>query len=514
MRTRGQVPGSVWALSSGILSSLAFPPVGLAPLVFVAPLPLLWALEQGRTVTLRRSFLLGWIAAAAHFVIVLHWILWLPNEELTIPGLMIPALLFMAGYLAVFFGIAAALAVWIRRRLLLPLGVVWAVVVTLADLARSIGVLGFPWGSAAYALEAMTPVLQFTATTGFWGLAFWVALCGGLAYETLTHRGAGRFATAVLTALLLIGPWLHGTFVLHRAPTDRVGGVEGLRLVLIQPNTSREIKWDPAFREIVVEDLLDRTRRAGEHSPDLIIWPETAAPILLLQEPRYLARGEETVASLGIPLLAGTLDHRLEDGRAVSHNSAALFGREGKVVERYDKQHLVPFSERMPYQETVPWINALNFGQSDFTPGSGPVLFAVGGTRLGCLICFESIFPDLARTFAGAGARILVNITNDFWFGDTAAPVQHAEMAIFRAVETRLPLVRCANTGVSMVVDPWGRVSNRTATFVEAMIDVRVVPSSGETFYVRHGEWVARALLALSGALIAAAVLRSWRRRG
>lgn len=508
MRNTGQAPGIILALLSGVLSSLAFPPFGLRALVFVAPVPLLWALSGGAGIAIRRAFLLGWVAAAAQFVIILHWILGLPSEEVTIPGIMIPALVFMAAYLGVFFGAAAALSVWIARRLALPLGLIWPLCVTLADLARSVGVLGFPWGVSAYALSTMTEVLQFTPLTGFWGLALWVALCGGLLFELLCRHRLQRWVFAAAWIVVLIVPWLHGIVVLSRAPTDRIDGGRGVRLAVIQPNTSREIKWDPAYREIVVNDLLERTRRAGAMRPDLIIWPETAAPILLLQEPVYRAWVEATVDSLSVPLIAGTLDHRLEDGESVSHNSAALFDADGVLVSRYDKQRLVPFSERMPFQDAIPWINALNFGQSNFTPGKECILFPVAGANFGCLICFESIFPELARAFSAAGATVLVNITNDFWFGDTAAPVQHAEMAIFRAVETRTPLVRCANTGISMVVDPWGRVSHRTETFVEAMIDVTVMPSHGDTFCVRNGDWLVHTLLALFGALVLASILR------
>jgi apolipoprotein N-acyltransferase len=500
-----------------VLSGLAFAPVGLAPAIFVAPIPLLWALERERDRGARRSFLLGWLAAFAHFVIVLHWILFLPGEEVTIPGIMIPALLFMSAYLGVFFGVGSALAGSIARRLALPIAPVWAVCVTLADAGRAQGELAFPWGSPAYALASWTPWLQFTSVTGFWGLAFWVALTGALLHQGLRASSPRRRISSASAALVVfLAPWGHGQAVLSHAPAA-AGAERGeagpvLDVALIQPNTSREIKWNPDFREIVVADLLERTRKAGAGRPDLIVWPETAAPIVLLQEPVYLGAVQRTVAEVRVPLLAGTLDHSYEEGAYHAHNSAALFDSTGRLVDRYDKRRLVPFSERMPFQRTLPWLTGLNFGQSDFTPGGRNVLFPVGPARIGCLICFESIFPELARLYAAEGADVLVNITNDFWFGDTAAPVQHAEMAIFRAVETRRPLLRCANTGISFVVDAYGRVRQRTGTFVEAQIDARVVPRAAKGFYVRHGEWVLRALLAVAGALVLASAAAPRRR--
>ncbi len=511
MRKLGQDPAPALALLSGLLSGLAFAPAGWSPLVLVAPVPLLWAIGGGRPGG-RRAFILGWAAGFLHFLVVLHWILALPNEEITIPGLMVPALLFISAYLATFFGAAAAIAVWVAGRLRLSLGVVWAVTGPLADLARSLGELAFPWGSSAYALHAQIPLLQFTSATGFWGLVLWVSLCGGLLYEAIRPRRGGRILYAAACVLLLAAPWIHGTLALRRASGGEVDGPSGLRFVLIQPNTSREIKWDPRYRDIVVGDLLDRTRRAAESKPDLIVWPETAAPIVLLQEPEYLARVMETVRECGIPLLAGTLDHRLVNGQYVAHNSAALFDAQGRLLDRYDKQRLVPFSERMPFQRTAPWLMGLNFGQSDFTPGDRFVLFPVDDARIGCLICFESIFPDMSRRFVASGASLLLNITNDFWFGDTAAPEQHADMAVFRAVETRTPLLRCANTGISMVVDSWGRVFHRTGTFEEALVASRVHPRGAGSFYVRHGEWLGRMLAALMGALVICAIIVPRRR--
>lgn len=505
MRKLGQASSIGGAVVSGLLSGAAFAPVGATLGAVLAPIPLLWALDRDQGRGMRRTFFLGWLAACVHFIFVLHWILFLPNEEVTIPGIMVPSLLFIAAYLGIFFGAGAGLASWVAGRLRLPLGPVWAVCATLADAARSQGELAFPWGSPAYVLGAWTPWLQMTALTGFWGLVLWVALCGAIFYHAL--KGATfprRAAIGGLGGLLFLAPWVHGSAVLAHAAADAVDGARGIRVSLIQPNTSRDIKWDPDFREIVVEDLLERTRAAATSRPDLIVWPETAAPIVLLAEPVYLARLQATVAETRVPLLAGTLDHRSEAGVYVAHNSAALFDSAGRLVDRYDKQRLVPFSERMPFQRTLPWLAGLNFGQSDFTPGRKLVLFPVRDARIGCLICFESIFPEISRRFVAAGANVLANITNDFWFGDTAAPVQHADMAIFRAVETRRPLLRCANTGISFVVDPFGRVSHRTATFTEARIDTRVVRSSETTFYVRHGEWVLRGLLALVGASVLA----------
>lgn len=511
MRKLGQDPAPLLALISGIMGALAFPPFRVWPLVFVAPIPLLWGLDQRGQGNLRRAFMLGWAAGFAFFLILLDWILALPGEEVTIPGLMTPALLLLSAYLGAYSGVAALLTVWVRRRIpAAPLGIIWALLALVADAARSHGELGFPWGSPGYALAGATPLLQFTSLTGFWGLVLLVNLIGAILFHGLRTTGARNRSAAMGIALaLILVPWMYGAARLAKAPRDRVDGSTGIHVAVIQPNTSRTIKWDPRYRELVVDDLLRRTVAAARTRPDLIIWPETAAPMILLQEPVLLGRVEETIRSIGVPVLVGTLDHRLLGGAYVAHNSAALIGGDGAIIDRYDKQRLVPFSEYMPFPKALPFLSGLNFGQSDFTPGEVSTIFRVGDAGFGCLICFESIFPEVARRFVAKGAHFLVNITNDFWFGETAAAAQHADMAIFRAVENGVPLVRCANTGISMIVDPWGRVTHRTAIFVEATIDTRVTPSSATTFYTRHGEWLLRWVMGIAGAWIVCAAIAS-----
>jgi len=263
----------------------------------------------------------------------------------------------------------------------------------------------------------------------------------------------------------------------------------------------------------VIDDLLERTRRAAALDPDLIVWPETSAPLVLLWHRDLSERVRATVAEVKRWTLVGTLDARLFPGSDMeSYNAALLYDPQGQVAGRYLKRKLVPFSERMPGGDALPWLNALNFGQSDFTPGPPAPPFAVGPHRLSVLICFESIFPEVARQSVAAGAQYLVNITNDFWFGRSAGPVQHAEMAVLRAVENRTPLVRCANSGISFFVDPYGRIMERTGLFVEAMPVATLALGSGGTFATRHGDWLVIALAAL-GAMSALPALAPTRLR-
>ncbi len=509
------------AALSGLLQWAAFPPIGAGWIVFVSLVPLFWAVFGPRAPGeirpgFRRQFLIAFTAQAVFFALLLHWILFLSNEEITIPGLMIPALLFLSGYSALFSSFGAAVSGAVERAkgptALATIAVFW----TLGDHLRSIGALAFPWGSLGYALAEHPAALQISAWTGFWGLPFWIlavnaTLTAGLvAWQSGRRRSAGNLALAA--AALCAAPIVFGLAILARAPAPGPESPDGLRFALIQSNTPREIKWKKGYEGVVIDDLLARTRRAADLDPDLIVWPETAAPLMIFWSPDLAAKVHSTIASIGRWVLVGTLDAIVRPGgKAEYYNAAFLYDPKGNPVDHYYKMRLVPFSEAMPFQKEIPWINALNFGQSDFSAGREHTLFTVKGQRFPVLICFESIFPEMARQAVAGGAHYLVNITNDFWFGKSAGPVQHAEMAIHRAVENRTPLARCANTGISFFVDPWGRVTQKTGMFVAAMPVARPAPGTGGSFYTRHGDWISRALIALAALAVGLAL---WNRRG
>jgi apolipoprotein N-acyltransferase len=193
--------------------------------------------------------------------------------------------------------------------------------------------------------------------------------------------------------------------------------------------------------------------------------------------------------SLGIPILTGVPEVIWKNGRPQDFNRAVLLQAGRVAPETYDKIRLVPFSERLPFLDLLPVLRRVDLGQAEFTPGSHPTVFEVSGIPFSVIICFEAIFPDLVRRFIGEGARLLVNITNDTWFGRTPAPYVHAAMAAFRAVEVGTPVARCANSGVSMLVDSRGRVLRQTALFRPAIVVGTLNLRQEATFYARHGDY-------------------------
>lgn len=522
------------ALLSGLLLALAFPPVGARWAALVALLPLLLAAfpargagrpgPWGRSMGFRQRFLLGFVCGVVFFAVLLDWLLLLPGEEMTFPWLMAPALLFLASYLALFVAAATALAGVAEDRAGIPAPVAFVVTWVMFEQIRGSGVLGFPWGWAGYVFAPHPGVLQIAAWVGVEGISLWIVAVNAAVFAAARAWMEGRPRAALARAAgalaIAVTVPLFGAAVLSRAPRDEIdAGTSGdggpLAIALLQANTPREIKWEHGYEGIVVDDLLARTRAAAAAGAQLVIWPETAAPLMILWDPELARRVRSTVAEAQCWTLVGTLDAVLKGGDDFdAYNAAMLYDPSGNLRQRYYKMKLVPFSEAMPFSRKIPWMNALNFGQSDFRAGPEHTVFHAGKHPFSVLICFESIFPDLSRERVRRGARYLVTITNDFWFGRSAGPKQHAEMSIVRAVENRTPLARCANTGISFFVDPWGRVTQSTGLFVEARPLARVRPGTGGSFYTRHGGSLLWALRASFLLMMGMAAWSGWRARG
>ena len=511
-RPRSFVRTLLWPALSGVALALAFPPAGLWPLVFVAWVPLWHALSQEGPFGGRRAwygrFLQGWTMGFVGFLGVLHWLVALSNEEVSVDGLMIPALILLSLYLGLFFGLAALISSRLAKTFRLPMVVVAPLVVLLCEYLRAQGPLGMTWGAPGYALARVVPLIQSASLWGFWGLVFFV-----LAVNAALSAGLrGRRLGFLLAFLLLGGAWGGGLLAMRHADQTASAGRE-INVLVAQPDIRREIKWKPQMREEIVETVMAHAQTAvreasGAERLDLFVWPETVFPLRLTDDPGVLARVFGFADEIGAPILMGTQEGYWQTigprREWVAHNSAVVVSPGRSLSQAYRKIKLVPFSERMPLQKVAPWIKDVDFGQSNFFPGEGPILLAADSTRIGTLICFEAAFPDLPREFVNAGAGLLVNITNDFWFERTAGPRQHADMSILRAVENRVPLLRCANTGISFQVDRLGRVSHETGLFTRTSFLTSVTVGGGSVA-PRLGDWwvavvaVALLLLVLAG---------------
>ena len=472
-----------------ILLSLTFFPLGLGFLSFVALVPLFKAIlhdaiagREGRLKALKRGFFMGWLGGAMFFGITFYWIPLLPSENVTVPLIMFPAYLVMVAYLAVYLGLFGALLrltyVQITRKVVFLAPFLWLVV----ELLRARGALGFPWASLGYSLWQYPSLIQVASVGSVYAVSLVLVVINSLLYDGIARKI--RFVIAIPSALgILILIVVSGQVALRASPPARE-----LTVGLVQPNMASGMKWDPRFRKHNLDVLLELTEKIASQKPDIIVWPETAAPFHLRYEPEYMNLLTRTVDNLGVPLLLGFPDAiPLKDDELVYYNSAGLMLPGLGIVKKYDKIHLVPFGERIPYDNVFPFLKKVELGQANFGTGEERTVFRLNDERFSVLVCFESIFPELVRSFKVEGADFIVNITNDEWFGRSAAPYQHAYMAVFRAVETRSSVARCANTGISMLIDPWGRVTLKSGLFTREALVGSIKLVSIQTFFTKHG---------------------------
>ncbi|OQX85260.1 apolipoprotein N-acyltransferase, partial [candidate division KSB1 bacterium 4484_87] len=375
---------------------------------------------------------------------------------------------------------------------------------------RSLGVLGFPWSSLAYSQSYYLSLIQYVDYTSLFGVSFWIVWLNVIIF--LLIKNADNFRKVVVylivLILLLLLPYIYGKTVV---PSSNKSAKEKIRVGLVQGNVDPNEKWDDSFRMENLKIYQSLTYQMRRDSLDLIVWPETATPVYLRDSDVYRQAIYEIVDSLRVPLITGTPDYQfLPDHSYKTYNAVFSFLPGEKSFDVYRKLHLVPFSERVPFTETFPfiadWLEKLEMGEGNFSPGDSIVSFKIPWKRLQktdslsersfflapVVVCFESLFSDLVRKFVMNGADILLIITNDAWFGSTQAPFHHAQAAVFRAIENRIPIARCANTGVSMFIDSYGHVTHETPIWVRTAISGELVPRQETTFFSLHGHVITK----------------------
>ena len=481
------LPLIIPSILSGALTTLCFPTVNLGPVSMLALAPVFVAtlrFKPGRRDAFRAGFLMG----ATLFVGMLWWIVKLiPSADVTIPWLMTPALIILVLYLALYPAflmlVLAALTRWRLPAFIVSAPALWA----LFEVARSRGELAFPWGLLGYTLSDNPSLLQTADIWGVYGLSYLVVLVNALVAGVVVAKGPhGRALCGLLACAITGGMHLYG-----EARMERVRAVAGdsLRVAIAQPNIDLAIKWKPEFRDSSFAQIDRQTLIAARQNAELVIFPETCAPMYIENSPGRRSRIQGMAKSLDLPIFMGFLDHRY-DGPGASlniFNSSGVFRTDG-TLQKYDKRHLLPFGEALPLASRLRWLRKIEFGQANFEPGPRRPPLDAGPVRFTPLICFESVFPELCRDGVREGSELFVNITNDGWFGDTPGPYQHAQMAIARSVEFRRFLVRSANSGVSMVVTPAGEVRETIGLYQTEVLTTGVLRMGGETFYARFGD--------------------------
>jgi apolipoprotein N-acyltransferase len=349
--------------------------------------------------------------------------------------------------------------------------------------------------------------------TGIYGLSFVIILVNVSLYRVLLQwsKKAFPFREVALTVLLLLVFLTYG--YLRVGVVDRKALLDSpLKIGLVQGNIDQSIKWDESFQKETLKIYERLSLKVAEGKPNLIIWPETATPFFFQDAKEFQPLVLDIAKKTDSFLLFGTPSYKVERGKVNHYNSAILVSPAGELKGKYDKIHLVPYGEYVPLGEYLS-LGSLGEGIGNFKSGKETFHFTLPEGKFGVLICFEIIFPDLCRRFVSEGANFLVTITNDAWFGRTSAPRQHLTMATFRAIENRVFIARAANTGISALIDPVGRIMKQGRIFTEEAINGTIGLSKERTFYTLYGDVFAWVCSAFSIVLLGYAFIQSRRKR-
>jgi apolipoprotein N-acyltransferase len=512
-----------WAAASGVLLALSFPKYGHPAFGWIALTPLLVALAGGSRITnrepvsLRGAFLLGLVTGIVYFTGTLYWI----TRVMAVYGglqtwvavLVNAALIaYLALFPAVFATVTRRIVCAHGRPALMAAPLVWVA----TELGRTHILTGFPWVLLGYSQTTVLPIAQFASLFGVYGVSMMVAAVS--AALALVARGPGtnaigirkavpyvreRFSPLVVVSTIVIAIGLWGSRRAAGAEWTRAG--EAIRVGLIQGNVDQAEKQNPARADEIFVSYLRMTRQALSQGAEFIMWPESSTPFLFEEDVAASGQIRTMARQAQVPILIGSDQIERGPGGFKYYNSAFLVRPDGTSGAAYRKMHLVPFGEYVPLKRVLFFAAPLVEAVSDFSSGEDAVLLPVGNHKISTSICYEVVYPDLVRRFVTGGSEMLTTITNDAWFGPTSAPYQHFEQASMRAIEEGRYMVRAANTGISGIVDPYGRVLERSDIFQAAVLvgEARFLQTS--TFYARHGDILAYASVVMTAALLVTA---------
>ena len=479
------------ALLSGVLLALSFPRYGHPAVAFIAIVPLLVALSgwNGRSdavpgVSTRRGFVLGLIAGFIHYAGTVYWT---GATVSTFGGLPVFVAVIVAGLLALYMAayiaaFGAITAILIRRYHVLGLWLAPCVWVSMEYL-RGILIGGFPWIPLGNTMVTFLPIAQLASVVGVYGLSIFVALLntGFTVGAVLSGRQRIVAAGSTLALIAMVSIW--GGM---RLSSNTLTSGSSITVGLIQGNIAQTDKWNPARAGMILDRYIQLTQQAVQKGAQFVLWPESSTPFYFEDDPAgNIVRN--LVRQTGTPLLLGS-DETDDGDTPHSYNSAFMLDTAGATAAVYRKIHLVPFGEYVPFQKLLFFVGPLVEAVSAFSPGTRVTMMPVEGHMVSTAICYEVTYPSLARDAVRQGSEMLTTITNDAWYGESSAAYQHFEMAMMRAIEEGRYLVRAANTGISGIVDPYGRVLIRTRLFetVAVVGEARFVQA--KTVYATIGD--------------------------
>lgn len=491
----------VYAICAGVIVTLGLPPFPWTGLL--VPVGLAWFFMQ--LPAAEKPARLAWVFGMAHQLTLLHWLfLLIPAKSIPTRALVPIQAMAAIGYVALFFLVFGWLYGRARNRLgqekaLVLIPVLYAGM----EILRDRGELAYPWCLSGSAVVG-TPLLALVRAAGESGvgaaLVFSAAAVAALAWSRPVWVILAR-STLVLWVLLVAGSMIGGQ-----------GEKGALPVAAVQADVPLTDKWDKTKRSATIDPYTELTQEAASAGAEFVVWAETAVPAYvrfdkdLLKWVRNQARENQVFLYTGFPDA-----QRDPDGEVEKFNSSGLFDPQGTLLDRYPKHHLLPIGEAMPFTKYIPALAKIDVGQAEWTPGPIPNILTAalpqGDLNFSSLICFESILGRLARDSVQRGSRCLIVLTNDGWFGKTAGPRQHAALAQIRAAECSVPLIRCANNGISLICNERGQVLDSLDLGIKGVVRADIVPGAGATLFVRWGHWPVVAFMLILTLLV---LLRPW----
>ncbi len=449
------------------------------------------------------AFWYGFLSAGVFYLGSLYWILFVGPMGLGA----YPALIMLCCYFGSVYPACLAAAKYLGKKAGIELIFLFPVIITLAEYIREWLFSGWPVLTPAQSQHQFTWILQVLSVTGVSGLNFMIISVNALialfvSGKHVKFRSAGGIAWVIIMVFLMTAAACSNLY--------KNSGTKLIRAAVMQPNIDQNVQWTPEYRKYTMETMKALYDSVAPEKPDIIIWPETGYPGILNME----KNGGPEIASWlkGVYAVVGSDKAVINGGKTDYYNAAFMLAPAGNITGEYSKHHLVPFGEYIPLQEVIPFVKKVvqRYGYVGFKSGTSIEPFELDSVKIGPIICFDSFFPEISREHALKGAKMLVHLSYETWYGVSPASAQIFTNAVLRAVENRLYIVRSVASGISGIVDDRGVILGTTKLFEKKAFvrDIRINSSAGKSFYTLHGDWFAWMLFALLGAVIAAALLK------
>ncbi|MEO0112067.1 MAG: apolipoprotein N-acyltransferase [candidate division WOR-3 bacterium] len=457
---------------SPLILNLSYAPISFFFISYFSLIPLFYYIEK---LSPKKTFVYGFIYGFLFSVGHLWWLYFLkPEIASSTRILLFIGIIVLFFYLAFYFALFSYL-IKISSLYLAPF------ILPILEFIRTKSEIGFPWGLLGYTQTNNLIFLNTASIWGIYGLSALVIFINLLIYKIIFSDNKKQF-------VFLLGITIFSTTFYYFSRIKELS--DHFQVALLQPNVSPEEKGTREAQIKLLNQLISMTKRAAQKKPHLIIYPETASLIDITVDSPYKEFLKSIADNYNCYLFIGTPRYENNEKGFRYYNGAVLFAPQKGIVGEYQKIRLVPFSERIPYYEKIKIFRLIEtVDMGNYSKGEEYTVFQTDKTSFCCAICFESIFPDLIREFVRRGANMIVNITNDGWFGKTFGPYQHYELAIARAVENGVPLIRCANNGISLLCDPFGRIYQKSKLFKEEIIFGNVKIPLKNTIYRQFGDW-------------------------